>query len=312
MKIAMPMFGTRVSPFFLHADSMLIAEIQTGKIAQKELFLTKGFSEDEWIKHLEKLEVTTLVCGGIVTSLMDELQARGIEVINNVAAEAEDVLQQLQLGQLHSGYGINFRSGATALPNTTHQRPQTTVTVDCIQCPEQSCLKGKRCPRYPATECQSTANMPVAMEVATDIATEPERILCRVAELVYYCLGMEYKNLGVAFCTDLLSETQTLTSLLRRFFKVTPICCKIGCGAIKTLDSTEDVPSLCNPLALANVLNLAKTDINIIVGLCMGCDVTFTQYSIAPVTTLFVKDRLLANTPIAAIYSKYQEHLLNI
>jgi uncharacterized metal-binding protein len=48
-----------------------------------------------------------------------------------------------------------------------------------------------------------------------------------------------------------------------------------------------------------------KTDFNIIVGLCLGADSIFTKESKAPVTTLFVKDKSLANNPIGALYSDY-------
>jgi len=41
------------------------------------------------------------------------------------------------------------------------------------------------------------------------------------------------------------------------------------------------------------------------VGLCMGVDSLFAKASAAPVTTLFVKDRSLANNPIGALYSEY-------
>jgi uncharacterized metal-binding protein len=57
---------------------------------------------------------------------------------------------------------------------------------------------------------------------------------------------------------------------------------------------------------MASVLNQAETELNIAMGLCIGCDFVFAANSHAPVTTLFVKDRLLANNPIAAIYSKYE------
>ena len=46
-------------------------------------------------------------------------------------------------------------------------------------------------------------------------------------------------------------------------------------------------------------------DINVIVGLCVGVDCVFTKASQAPVTTLFVKDKSLANNPIGALYSDY-------
>jgi uncharacterized metal-binding protein len=56
---------------------------------------------------------------------------------------------------------------------------------------------------------------------------------------------------------------------------------------------------------MAQTLNAAKTDLNVMMGLSVGSDVVFSQLSLAPATTLFVKDRLLANNPIAAVHSKH-------
>lgn len=47
----------------------------------------------------------------------------------------------------------------------------------------------------------------------------------------------------------------------------------------------------CNPQGQAEVLNRISTDLNVVVGLCIGADCTFSQSSEAPVTTLFVKDK---------------------
>ena len=51
--------------------------------------------------------------------------------------------------------------------------------------------------------------------------------------------------------------------------------------------------------------NKETTDLNIILGLCIGHDILFTQHSEAPVTTIVVKDRVLAHNPVGAIYSNY-------
>ena len=141
-----------------------------------------------------------------------------------------------------------------------------------------------------------------------DISMEPERVLCRIAEVVYYCHGMGYRHVGLAFCTDLFSEARTIANLLRRFFTVTPVCCKIGGLNDRQIEIAEDHSQiLCNPVGMARLLNKARTNINIMMGLCIGCDSVFMQLSQAPVTALFVKDRLLANNPIGAVYSKYQQ-----
>ena len=52
-------------------------------------------------------------------------------------------------------------------------------------------------------------------------------------------------------------------------------------------------------------MNDCRFDLNVMVGLCMGVDCVFTRESIAPVATLFVIDKTLANNPIGAVYSYY-------
>lgn len=146
------------------------------------------------------------------------------------------------------------------------------------------------------------AQLQQTTEVAMDIAAEPERVLCRIAELVYFCVEMRYQHVGLAFCVDLTSESETVARLLRRFVRVTPVCCRAG---EPVHDQYGTAGCTCNPYALARILNEAQTDLNVAVGLSMGCDVVFGRLSQAPVTTLFVKDKLLANNPVSAVHSRY-------
>jgi len=61
----------------------------------------------------------------------------------------------------------------------------------------------------------------------------------------------------------------------------------------------------CNPAAQALILNHHKTEMNIIIGLCVGHDITFTHLSKAPVTTLIAKDRSSPHDPTACLFSHY-------
>ena len=56
--------------------------------------------------------------------------------------------------------------------------------------------------------------------------------------------------------------------------------------------------------AAKGYLNRAETDLNIIVGLCVGHDILFTKYSDAPVTTLVVKDRVAGHNPVSVLYGQ--------
>jgi uncharacterized metal-binding protein len=170
------------------------------------------------------------------------------------------------------------------------------------------CLSGKACPgSLREVRCSGeSAEHTHTLDVATDIAWETERRLCRVAEFVHFCHGMGYEHVGVAFCVELFRETQILTHLLRRFLRVTPVCCKIGGRLVAEPEcASPEGRVACNPLGQAAELNRRGVDISAIVGLCMGCDVLLARHSLAPVTTLFVKDRSLANNPVGALYSHY-------
>ncbi|RLG23763.1 hypothetical protein DRN77_03830, partial [Methanosarcinales archaeon] len=108
----------------------------------------------------------------------------------------------------------------------------------------------------------------------------------------------------------LSTEARIIHEILSRDFEVHSVCCKVGgidkddLGLVKIRDARAH-ETMCNPLGQARVLNKERTDLNIILGLCIGHDILFTKYSDAPVTTLAVKDRVLAHNPLGAVYSRY-------
>ena len=69
---------------------------------------------------------------------------------------------------------------------------------------------------------------------------------------------------------------------------------------------------MCNPIHQAKRLNAEHTDLNIVMGLCVGHDSLFYKYSDALVTTLVTKDRVLGHNPVAALYTanSYYKRLL--
>ena len=71
--------------------------------------------------------------------------------------------------------------------------------------------------------------------------------------------------------------------------------------------------SACNPIAQARLLAEHGTDLNVIVGLCVGHDTLFIKHSEAPVTYLIVKDRVLAHNPAGALHAMdtYYRRLLD-
>lgn len=134
----------------------------------------------------------------------------------------------------------------------------------------------------------------------------------RVEDTIAFAVMMGYKKIGIATCIGLLDETERLSAILRaQGLDPQSVCCKAG--SIDKLElglSEEDkvrpntFEPACNPIAQAEVCNRLKTDMNIIVGLCVGHDMLFSKHSQAPVTTLVVKDRVTGHNPIAVLYGQ--------
>jgi uncharacterized metal-binding protein len=140
----------------------------------------------------------------------------------------------------------------------------------------------------------------------------------RVLEIIKFCERMKWKKIGIAFCNGLSDEAKRLTEILTNAgFEVYSICCKCG-NVDKTkwgiegkhkISNLEGNPNSfeagCNPIVQADVLNSEVTDLNIIVGLCIGHDLQFIKYSQAPVTTLIVKDRVTGHNPFTSLFNSY-------
>lgn len=293
MKVAVPVFGSRVAPNFLHCEEMIVARVDEEPITIETHRITE-MTEVERVDLVDHLEPTVLVCGGIDRALADELIARGVAVISNVAGETDEILRRVARNELTQGYGITHRSKTTSAPDASTNAPG----IDCAACANRVCLDGGGCDHLPSRDLSAVVmRHRDTLEVMTDIAVESETVLCRIAELVYYALGRGCEHVGLAFCTEMFSEAETVARILRRHLRVSTVCCKAGGPSNGT-----DAP--CNPVAMACALNDAGTDLNIMLGLCIGCDIVFAELSGTPSTTLFVKDRLLANNPIGAVYSR--------
>lgn len=134
----------------------------------------------------------------------------------------------------------------------------------------------------------------------------------RVEDTMALARMMGWKKIGIATCIGMLEETRQLDAIFRaQGFESYSICCKSG--SIDKLDvgvAEEDkvrpnsFEPACNPLAQAKILGEHGTDMNIIVGLCVGHDMLFAKYSDAPVTTLVAKDRATGHNPVAALYGQ--------
>ena len=130
----------------------------------------------------------------------------------------------------------------------------------------------------------------------------------RLKETVELCKRMGYHKIGIATCVALLRESRILAKMLRaNGFEVFGVGCKTG-EIFKTelgIDQAHQGPGpvACNPVLQAQLLNEAGTELNIVMGLCVGHDSLFYKHAKAVTTTLVVKDRVLVHNPVMALYT---------
>ena len=142
----------------------------------------------------------------------------------------------------------------------------------------------------------------------------------RVEEIVHFANKMNYKKIGIATCIGLINEARLFAGVLEAA-NLSPysVACKVGSVDKPQIGIPEEgkvspgsFEAMCNPILQAKMLNQEKTDLNVIVGLCVGHDSLFIKYSEAPVTILIAKDRVMAHNPAGALYTleTYNKRLL--
>lgn len=92
MKIAIPVFQTKISPRFDQTQEFVLLEMENGTITTRETLTTKDWSVLDRMKHLVSLEVNTLICGGIDRASLQYLGFKGVKIYSWVTGEVEDAV----------------------------------------------------------------------------------------------------------------------------------------------------------------------------------------------------------------------------
>ena len=163
----------------------------------------------------------------------------------------------------------------------TSEQPSSPTRHSCVDCGTQNCKYQNR--TYPEF-CPTTHLKEEDLQWALERYDEPSNhdIMVASAEVEYegYCQWtrvqeiMEFarkigaRKIGIAHCIGLIREARIFARILQ-----------------------------------ARLLNEARTDLNVVIGLCVGHDSLFYKYSEAYATTLVTKDRVTGNNPAAALYT---------
>jgi len=189
----------------------------------------------------------------------------------------------------------------------------------CIHCATAASFKGNTA-RMPKT-CPTRTHAEVAGDAAPYLSperralmraadatpfTDEGRLRTRVEELVAFAQGRGVHRIGVAFCVSLIREAQELgRTLMAEGLDAALVCCRVGAIDYDQIGLPKAHPdkfaAICNPVAQAKLLNAAKVELVVQVGLCIGHDIVLQEECDAPVTTVVVKDRVLDHHPVSAL-----------
>lgn len=207
--------------------------------------------------------------------------------------------------------------------------------LSCSECAQLHCYRRNK--KFPAS-CLTESADPALVDstVATyrgdsqdaqvaKAAAEVEGLfyceISRVEEIVSFAKRIKASRIGVASCLGLLEETKVFIKVLRAAgLEPYTVLCKVG-----SVDKTDiGIPdelkiqcgsfeACCNPILQAQLLNAEKTELNVIMGLCVGHDSLFAKHSEALVTTLVTKDRLTGHNPAVTLYTAktYSKRILD-
>ena len=200
-------------------------------------------------------------------------------------------------------------------------KEENNIQHTCVDCGTQNCkFKVRTYPEFCPTTNLKDEDLQWSLEryeegrnhdimvASAEVEYEGYCQWTRVQEIMEFARKIGAKKIGIANCIGLINEARIFAKILRaNGFEAYAIICKVAGKTKSSLGipaKCEEIgASMCNPILQARLLNEARTDLNVVIGLCVGHDSLFYKYSDAYVTTLVTKDRVTGNNPAAALYT---------
>ncbi len=105
MKVAIMLYGTRVSPRFGYSQGVMVVEVSGHQEIRKKTLETDDYYPEQIPTVLGKEGVEVVISGGMNRHFQDLFRSQGIQVIWGIIGEADDVLAAFMTGRLIPGMG---------------------------------------------------------------------------------------------------------------------------------------------------------------------------------------------------------------
>ena len=105
MKVAIMLYGTRVSPRFGYSQGAMVVEVSGHQEIRRKTLETQDYYPEQIPMVLSKEGVEVVISGGMNNYFQDLFRSHGIQVIWGIIGEANDALAAFRNGQLTPGMG---------------------------------------------------------------------------------------------------------------------------------------------------------------------------------------------------------------
>jgi len=121
IKIAIPLFGNRISPRFDFSPEVWIITVENGEVVNQKKIPMTNLNLPQRLDQLTSNRVNQVICGGIDGFCLNQLGTKGISVLHNIAGEAEVIFNLFLKGRLRPGFccerrGRRFYGGKKGPP----------------------------------------------------------------------------------------------------------------------------------------------------------------------------------------------------
>lgn len=106
MKVAIPSEGTEICAHFGHSESFTIAEVEDGKVINKQTVDAPPHEPGLLPRFLAGKGVNVVIAGGMGPRAQDLLIERDIQVFTGASGSIDDVLEALIRGNLKTGDNV--------------------------------------------------------------------------------------------------------------------------------------------------------------------------------------------------------------
>jgi predicted Fe-Mo cluster-binding NifX family protein len=100
MRLAIPIFKSRISPVFDFSTKALIIQIEQGRETDRSEIDLAGLPPQARVEKLKRAGVNSLVCASISLPLQEMLIIAGLNVISGIVGAVDEVLKAYQRGNL--------------------------------------------------------------------------------------------------------------------------------------------------------------------------------------------------------------------